>query len=156
MKEFIEQEKERLQALFAEFNRQGSWIEMRERGEEPIRLGMVDSYTVTRVAPHFNASGEMTHADFWLLFKMAGYDQGFQFSHTIKVCRWEQDDTYLIDLSDNRDRRFHVELIMDVAEAEMIKDWKAWQKYKAANRERFDLADRDILAEHIRIAEEWE
>ena len=156
MKEFIEKEKERLQALFAKFNQQGSWIEMRERDGEPIRLGLVDSYTVTRVAPIFNASGEMTHSDFWLLFKMAGYDQGFQFSHTIKVRRWEQDDTYLIELFDDMDRRFHVELIMEVSEAGMVEDWKAWQKYKAENRERFEAADQSILEEHIKIAEEWE
>lgn len=155
MKEFIEKEKARLQALFAGFNRQGSWIEIRERGEEPLRLGLVDSYTVTRVAPHFNSAGEMTHADFWLLFKTAGYDQGFQYSHTIKVCRWEQEDTYLIDLFDDRDRRFHAELIMEVSEPGMVEDWKDWQKYKAENKERFEAADQSILEEHIKIAEEW-
>ncbi|GAB4231647.1 MAG: hypothetical protein Kow00109_03870 [Acidobacteriota bacterium] len=40
-----------------------------------------------------------------------GYDEGFRHAHTGKVVRRSQEETYLIDLTDDRDRRFHLELV---------------------------------------------
>ncbi len=37
-----------------------------------------------------------------------------------------------------------------------IQDWKDWQAYKRQNKDRFELIDADLLAEHIKIAEEWQ
>ena len=74
MQNFIEMEKQNLQKLFDDFNRVGS-MTMAEGMEAPIRLGEIDSYTVTRV----------TGAGFWLMFKVLGYDEGFQHTHTVKV-----------------------------------------------------------------------
>ena len=37
----------------------------------------------------------------------------------------------------------------------MAADWKRWHEYKAANRERFERIDAELLAEHIEIAEGW-
>jgi hypothetical protein len=154
--DFIASEKARLQSLFAQFNRDGSWMEMREAHYEPLRFGLIDSYTITRVAPHFDAQGNITKTDFWLLFKSAGYDEGFQYSHTIKVVDWSQDDTYLIDLTDDRGRGYHIELIMDATEWEEVAAWKRWQLYKAENRDRFAEIDAQLLAEHTVMAEVWE
>jgi hypothetical protein len=143
MKEFIEKEKARLQALI-------------EPGREPVRLELIDSYTLTRVAPHFDAGGELKRVDFWLLFKAVGYDEGFQHAHTVKVVRWSQEDTYLIDLTDDRGWRFHVELVFPDQEPDLAADWRRWRWYKSENRDRFERIDADLLAEHVRIAEEWE
>ena len=96
MKEFIASERARLQALFDEFNRDGSIMVMREDHDAPLPLGLVDSYTVTRVAPKFDAAGNVTTTDFWLMFKSVGYNNGYQYTHTIKVVGWSQDDTYQI------------------------------------------------------------
>jgi hypothetical protein len=156
MKEFIDKEKARLQALFEPFNEGGSWMTLLESGREPVRMGLVDSYKVTRVAPHFDARGELKRVDFWLLFKAVGYDEGFQHAHTVKVVRWSQEDTYLIDLTDDRGRRFHVELVFPDQEPDLASDWRSWRRYKAENRDRFERIDADLLAEHVRIAEEWE
>jgi len=49
----------RLQALFEPFNEGGSWMALIESGREPVRLGLIDGYTVTRVAPQFDAGGEL-------------------------------------------------------------------------------------------------
>ena len=57
MKEFIEKEKARLQAIFEPFNTSGSWMTLAEKGRTPDRVGIVDGFIVTRVAPHFDASG---------------------------------------------------------------------------------------------------
>lgn len=94
--------------------------------------------------------------DFWLLFKVVGYDEDFQHAHTIKVIRWSQEDTYLIDLTDDRGRRFHVELVFPDQEPDLAADWKRWRRYKSENRDRFERVDVDLLAKHVRIAEEWE
>ncbi|GAB6094021.1 hypothetical protein JCM14469_02730 [Desulfatiferula olefinivorans] len=156
MKEFIEKEKARLQALFEPFNTGGSWMTLAEKGRTPVRVGLVDGFTVTRVAPHFDAGGEVTRVDFWLLLRMLGYDEGFQHAHTIKVVSWSQDDAYLLDLLDDRDRGFHIELIFPDQEPNETADWKRWRDYKAGNRDRFERIDAELLAEHTRIAEEWE
>ena len=156
MKKFIDKEKARLQALFEPFNEGGSWMTLLESGWEPVRMGLVDSYKVTRVAPHFDAQGEVKRVDFWLLFKAVGYDEGFQHAHTVKVVRWSQEDTYLIDLTDDRGRRFHVELVFPDQEPDLASDWRRWRRHKSENRDRFERIDADLLAEHVRIAEEWE
>ena len=156
MKEFIASEKARLQALFDEFNRDGSIIVMREGRDTPLPLGLVDSYTVTRVAPHFDAQGNTTKMDFWVMWKSVGYDNGYQYTHTIKVVDRGREDTYELDLTDDRGRRYHIELIMDVTEHDYVVDWRTWQSYKAANAAEFVIIDTQILTEHTAIAEEWQ
>ena len=155
MNELIDQERNRLQALFEPFNTVGSWMTLAESRQEPIPLGVIDDYAVTRVAPHFDAKGDVTRVDFWLFVKALGYDVGFQHAHTVKVVRWSQADTYLLDLVDDRERRFHIELIFPEQEPELAADWNQWREYKAANRERFERIDAELLAEHIEIAESW-
>ena len=155
MNELIDQEKNRLQALFEPFHQGGSWMTLSEGRQEAIPLGVIDSYTVTRVAPHFDARGTVTRVDFWLFFRTLGYDEGFQHAHTVKVVRCSQRDTYLLDLVDDRGRRFHIELIFPEQEPDLAADWNQWREYKAANRERFERIDAELLAEHIEIAESW-
>jgi len=156
MMEFIDKETGRLQALFESFNKGGSWMSLMEPGREPVRLGLIDGYTVIRVAPHFDAKGEMKRIDFWLLFKAVGYDEGFQHAHTVKVIRWSQEDTYLLDIVDDRNRKYHIELIFPDQEPDLASDWKRWRRYKVENRDRFERIDAEILTEHVQIAEEWE
>ncbi len=72
MKEFIEKEKGRLQAHFEPFNTRGSWMTLADKGRTPVRLGIVDGFTVTRVAPQFDAGGNLTRIGFWLLIRRAG------------------------------------------------------------------------------------
>lgn len=156
MQDFIANEKAKLQALFGEFNRDGSLMVMREGHDTPLPFGLIDSYIVTRVAPHFDSVGNVTKTDFWLMFKSVGYNNGFQYTHTIKVIEWSQDDTYLIDLTDDLGRRYHIELIMDVTEHDYVVAWRKWQRYKSENASEFVVIDAQIRDEHIRIAEEWD
>lgn len=155
MKDFIADEKARLQSLFDEFNGKGSWMEMREGKDEPLEFGLIDGYIVTRVAPHFDVSGNVTKTDFWLLFKSAGYNNGWQYAHTIKIIDWSQDDTYLLDLTDDLGRQYHIELLFPTLDIALCADWKYWQGYKLQNKAMFDTIDAQILDEHVRIAERW-
>ena len=156
MKEFIASEKARLQALFDEFNRDGSIMVMREGRDTPLPFGLIDSYTITRVAPHFDAAGNVTKTDFWVMWKSVGYNNGYQYTHTIKVVAWGSEDSYELDLTDDRGRHYHIELIMDVTEHDYVVDWRTWQSYKAENVAEFEIIDAQLLGEHTAIAEEWQ
>ena len=101
MQDFISTEKTKIQALFDAFNRDGATMIMHEGRDTPLPFGLIDSYTVTRIAPHFDAVGKLTKTDFWLVFRTVGYNDGYQYTHTIKVVDWSQDDPYLIDLVDD-------------------------------------------------------
>ena len=72
MKEFIEKEKARLQALFGPFNEGSSWMTLIEPSREPVRLGLIDSYTVTCVAPHTDTP--------YLFFEYSLFDHTQSFS----------------------------------------------------------------------------
>ncbi len=139
-------ETERLQALFDLFNREGSYMTMAEDDEEPIMLDLVDSFLVTR------AAGDA----FWLFHKMVGYNNSAGHDHTIKVVSWFQDDTWFLDLVDDRGRRFHIEQIMPETEPELVKAWRRWQAYRKRHREGFALVDADLLKQHVNIALRWD
>jgi hypothetical protein len=160
VKEFIEQEKMRIQGLLRLYNERGS--RMAVFGEDGKRIfgELVDSFVVMRIAPHFDAEGKHTHSDFWLLWKSAGYNNGWQYAHTVKIMkvrvRETLEDCWLIaDLTDDRSRRFHVELIEPISEPDYARDWRDWQKYKVESAEMFARIDAELLEEHRQIAEEW-
>ncbi len=158
MQEFIQQEKARLQEEFRLFNERGSYVTAyNEDDRQRLFRDVADSFLVTRVAPRFDTQGKVTHTDFWLLWKVLGYDQGSQHSHTIKVVRWWRDggDWAEMDLVDDVGRRHHIELIEPTCEAAYAVDWNRWQAYRRENRDRFEKMDAQIFAEHVRIAEEW-
>lgn len=135
-----------LQTLFDSFNKDGSTMQLSGGGHDPVSLGIVDSYTVMQVDGN----------QFWLHFKMLGYHHGFQHAHTVKIISWTQDDTYLLDLIDDQDRRFHIELIFPELEEDLGGAWQTWQAYKRANRKRFERIDAQMLEEHKRIVETWD
>jgi len=156
MKEAIERERAKLQAMFDEVHRDGSYMRLEALGDDAIDFGLIDSYRVTRVAPVFSADGELKKVDFWLFWKSCGYDQGFQYAHTIKVVSWKQEDTFQLDLVDDRGERFHVEGLVPPEEPVYVSEWARWREYRAENAERFSEVDETLLAEHVRIAEGWE
>ncbi len=156
MKESIETEKAKLQALFDGVHREGSYMRLEEKRYEPIDFGLINSYLVTRVAPVFSADGEIKKVDFWLFWKSAGYDLGFQYAHTIKVVSWIQEDSFQLDLVDDRGRRFHIEGLVPPEESIYVAEWARWKRYKHLNAEQFAEIDAALLETHLRIAEEWE
>lgn len=169
MKEFLQAEKARLQAQFNLLNTRGSWMEIKGDDGKVFIKTLVDSYTVTRIAPSFDPQGNLNKTDFWLLWKSAGYNNGFQYSHTIKVVKVFVDDTLddtfqgrqikawiVADLTDDRQRLHHIELIEPTQDREYAQDWCEWQSFKVDNAERFARIDAEILKEHLKIAEEWQ
>lgn len=72
---------------------------------------MIDSYTVTRFVPYEDKKGNVSRSEFWLSIKCAGYQEDYHYSHMIKVVDWYQDDDWNLDLTDDRRRVFHIEMI---------------------------------------------
>ena len=168
MKEFIDQERRRLQTAFLWFNQRGGRMTVRERGSGFFVDTIVDSFTVTRIAPKFDTAGNHIHTDFWLLWKALGYNEGFQHAHTVKIIEAKVDETLrgefegkpveawlIVDLIDDRDRVHHVELIEPGTEPDLAADWRNWSRYKQKNSEMFGRIDAQLLSEHLAIAEEW-
>ncbi len=156
LKEQIEAERARLQALFDGVHAEGSYMRLEAKGDDAVDFGLIDSYQVTRVAPVFSADGEIKKIDFWLFWKSAGYDLGFQYAHTIKVVDWKQEDTFQLDLVDQNDERFHIEGLVPPEEPVYVAEWARWRTYRKSDPERFVEIDAVLLAEHLKIAEEWE
>ena len=156
MREAIEQERAKLQAILDKVHENGSYMRLEAPGDDAVDFGLIDGYRVTRVAPVFSTDGKLTRVDFWLFWRSCGYDQGFQYAHTIKVVSWRQEDSFLLDLVDDRGERFHIEGLVPPEEAIYVAEWARWRKYKAENAERFAEIDAALLAEHVRIADGWE
>lgn len=157
MKEFIERETSRLQAMFTRMNAEGARITVFNADGSRLFGDLLDSLRVTRIAPFFDTRGAVTRTDFWLLWKSVGYDEGYHYAHTIKVIKCRVVDPGIeIELTDDQGRRHLLELIEPHQEAELARDWKRWRQYCEEKRARFEEIDRELLAEHIRIAEEWQ
>ena len=137
--------RQRLQALFDEFNSGGSTVVMHDDGPDPSRMFVQDSYTVTRV------DGEV----FWLMFRPVGYQDDWHHTHTIKVLSWSQADGYELDLFDDLGRRFHVELIFSELDPGPAETWAKWKAYRRRNRKMFAEVDATLLDRHMRLAEDW-
>lgn len=86
---------------------------------------------------------------------MVGYNNADGHAHTIKVVSWSQEDVFMLDLVDDRDRRFHVEQIFPETEPDLVKDWLWWRAYRKRHAEGFAEVDADILALHVGIALGW-
>src|SRR5689334_2997422 len=136
MKEAIEAEKAKLQRMFDLVHEDGSYMRLVAKGDSAVDFGLIDSYLVTRVAPVFGTDGSLNKVDFWLFWKSAGYDEGFQYAHTIKVVDWEQEDSFLLDLVDDNGERFHVEGLVPPAEPRYVEQWARWREHKASDPER--------------------
>ena len=154
MKGFLEQEKAALQQRFEEFHKRGSWMAITDADGANLGRALVDSYRITRVLPIFSAAGQHKATHFWLFFKDVGYHEGFQHAHTVKIVAMQNEDWAQMDLTDDRGRRFHIEVIEPSVEPDEAIDWKNWQRFREENPW-LARVDGELLEEHMDIAEEW-
>lgn len=169
MEKLIAEEKARIQKQLHWFNERGCRLQIREHGGEKFIDTIAAELTVTRIAPHFDAAGKFIRTDFWLLWKELGYQEGFNYSHTIKVVNVSVDDTLtaqsdgaeinawlIAELTDDLNRIYHLEMIEPVSEPAYAKQWETWLAARKNNLDIFLRMDSEILAEHIKISEGWE
>jgi hypothetical protein len=62
----------------------------------------------------------------------------------------------IVELTDDLDRIYNLEMIEPVSEPAHAKQWEAWLAFRKNNRDLFQRIDSEILAEHIKIAEDWQ
>lgn len=101
----------------------------------------------------------------WLFWKSLGYDQGPQYAHTTKIVEIELDEIIeddkngaqwaIVDLVDDRGRKYNIELIHPQLHPDYHKLWVKWTKYKNDHKDAFRKMDDRLLEEHKEIADEW-
>ena len=154
-KDLVRQEKDRLQKYFDQFNEKGSTLAIQMKGDKsPMVLGVYDSYEVTRVVPFVDKDGKITRTVFWLFFKSMGYDSGSQYCHTKKMVKLHQEDTYELDLEDDGEIKYHIELIFPELEPDLAMMWAEWKEYKKERHAWFAEADPQIRDWHLKAARE--
>lgn len=149
MTDQLRAEQARLQALFNQANQHGATVELADPPPDDLLmdLGMAVQFTVTRVAPRL-VDGK-PRSDFWLRWKARGYEQGEQFTHTIKVIREALVRPDGLLLVDDRDRTFVVTV---PAPAE---EWARWQEHATTHAADLAYADAILDPFHQHLAEQW-
>lgn len=130
---------------FLFLNRYGSIMKAVGEDGVPLFTTMIDSFTP-----------EGDDGDAMLVFwKEVGYQNGPQFSHTGRFTSIEVDDSLedkhdgeqwlIIDMEDEKGRKYHVEMLDKVTNADECEKWKKWTKYKAKNAALFAKIDQAML-----------
>ncbi len=139
---------EQLNETLAYLNTHGSWLGIFWPDGDYTRIGVQARLEIPRIATDSSA--------IWVTLWSVGYQEGWQYVHTIKLVRWSSDDPpFELDLVDDRGRQFHIEAIEPYTEPHEAAVWQAWQAYRAQEPTRFAEIDASLRAEHQQIAETW-
>jgi hypothetical protein len=136
------QEREQAQALVEPFNRSGAEVTLLADGRQ-FRLGPGVTFRVLRVAE--DAAGGV---DFWLFWQALAYQEGPQFSHTVRIVSAAAAAADDLRLTDSAGQVLHL-VPLDAA------TWKQWQNYRRQHAGMFARVDRELLEEHQYIADHW-
>ena len=151
MKENELKEQARLQKIFDEFTKAGSWLIWTNFDFDPLDFGVIDGWEVTRVLEV--KTGKFY---FWLHFRIPGFQEEGHYAHTLLITDMNQDDGYEMDLVDSEKRNYHIEhLVGEVDPEYRVNQWEWWSKFVAANQEKIQKARASVRAEHLEIANEW-
>lgn len=167
MKEFIEQEKKRIQKGLRFFNSDGAVMTISMDKEYIEDEGMrirahLDSITILRVALHFDAKGNHTKTDFWMMWKPIGYPEEWRHCHLAKIIDWRVEEDFAngswieVRLKDDLNREYLIQAICASVESEKAEYWKKWQQYRKENASWLDELDARQLKEFTEMAENWE
>lgn len=126
----------------------GCWLGIYWPDGDYTRIGVQARLEITRVADDATAV--------WVTLWSVGYQEGWQFVHTIKVVRWSSDDPPLeIDLVDERGRQLHIEAIEPFTEPNEAAVRQAWLAYRECEQVLFESIDATLSEEHRQIAATW-
>ncbi|MBV9083983.1 MAG: hypothetical protein JOZ62_14995 [Acidobacteriaceae bacterium] len=135
------------QAMFADFNRYGGDVYLVDPppNDDPFFLDLADSFEVVRVAPHAGDSGG---ADFWVLWRAAGYENQSQV-HLLKIVEtWKGDDGALFLREENG-------RVTKIARTQNPAKWRQWTAYKKQHAEQYSQAEADTRAQAVQDANTW-
>jgi hypothetical protein len=151
MKENELKEQARLQKIFDEFTKAGSWLIWTNYDSESLDFGVIDEWEVTRVL-----EVKQGKFYFWLHFRIPGFQEEDHYAHTLLITSMNQDDGFEMDLTDSEDRRYHIEHLVGGVDPEYrVKQWERWSKFVVDNQGMVQKARASVRAEHLEIANEW-
>lgn len=156
MTEEERQELVRIQTIFDQFTKAGSWLiwtnfNPPDDPQPTLDFGVIDGWEVLRVKEIKN--GKFV---FWLHFRIPGFQEEGYYAHTILVKRWNQEDDFEMDLTDSEGRTYHIEHFAADCDPEWrVNQWKWWTGYVNEHREIIGRARRSVRKEHIQIADSW-
>lgn len=137
-----------LQQIFDHLNEAGCWLGIYWPDGDYTRIGVQAHFEITRVTNDETAV--------WVTLWSVGYQEGWQYVHTIKVVRRSSDDPPLeIDLVDERGRQFHIEAIEETTEPDEAAVWQAWKTFREHEQALFASIDATLREEHLQIAASW-
>jgi len=137
-----EQERADAQLMFDSFNRTGAAVKLLADGGE-INLGPGVEFRVLRAVE--DAAGGV---DFWLMWKALGYQEGQQFTHTVRIVSVAAGDG-MLTVTDSDDQALELRPYTDTAH------WKQWLDYRRQNAPMFAALDAKLLVEHQQFADNW-
>ena len=139
---------EELTHVFDHLNQTGCWLGIFWPDGDYTRIGVQARIENTRVADD--------GAAVWVTLWSVGYQEGWQYVHTVKVVRWSSDDAPLeIDLVDEMGRQLHIEAIEPYTEPNEAAVWQEWQVYYRREQTLFAQIDATLREEHRQIAATW-
>lgn len=137
-----------VQRLLDLFNVRGCWLGIYWPDGDYTQMGVQARVEIPRIATDGHAC--------WVTFWSVGYQQGWQYVHTIKVVRWSSDDPSMeLDLVDDRGRQFHLEAIEPYTEPDEAATWQQWLTYRESEADMVARTDAALRAEHEAFAENW-
>lgn len=118
----------------------GELQENEVEGDNELLLPVIDGYAVVR---EYGDS-------FWLMFRVAGYDDDYRNVHTIRVDSVSIDGDNLVLHTDTGYTHTIIPLSPEYAAA-----WATWQAHKRDNAADFEHIDAYLLDMHTNRAKEW-
>ena len=152
LQETIQAEKRRVQEALDRVCDPGATMQITFEDGGSLRFE-VDGFFVLRALPQVDAQGKVKQWRYDLLFKEVGYDQGMQYAHFISNARVAEDGRYWAVLIDEHGNMYTANVIEPDIDPDVKAVFDRWLAQKAADRERFERIDRQLVEEYTRMAE---
>ena len=152
LQETIQAEKQRVQEALDRVCDPGATMQITLEDGGSLRFE-VDGFVVLRALPQVDAQGEVKQWRYDLLFKEVGYDQGMQYAHFISNARVAEDGRHWAVLIDEHGNMYTANVIEPDIDPEVKAVFDRWCAQKAAEREKFERMDQQLVEEYTRMAE---
>ncbi len=126
----------RIQAIFDDIMKSGSWILVEFAKDDTLDLDIGCYYKVLKVMPGFDAAGNLIDTDFWLLFCTAGYEDDSHHGHVKKILDMTNTE-FGVDLQTSDGEYLHIERICFGVDTQHESRWQQYQRLVADNPEKY-------------------
>ncbi|MDK9699949.1 MAG: hypothetical protein OEM52_07390 [bacterium] len=145
----LSDELNRIQSVFDEFMRVGSWIMVEFNKDDAFDLDIGCFYKVLKVKPGFDAAGNLIDTDFWLLFCTSGYEEDGHHGHVKKILDMT-DTEFGVDLQTFDGETLHIERIVSGVDLQHEERWRLFQQLISENPVRYAELNSAYVEEGLR------